>query len=61
MTMTNNRHKPTTAGLLRWTGLAALLGGINFAGSQPIHPPDFRPSVTTEPWAVITSLKRPRP
>ena len=55
--MTNNRHKPTTAGLLRWTGLAALLGGIIFAGIQPIHPPDFLSSVTTEPWAVITALK----
>jgi hypothetical protein len=59
--MTNNRHEDgkmlTTAALLRWTGLAALVGGIIFAGIQPIHPPDFRPSVTTDAWAIITSLK----
>ncbi len=48
---------PTTARLLRWTGLAALIGGIIFAGIQPIHPPDFLASVTTGPWAIITALK----
>ena len=55
--MTNNRHMPMTARLLRLTGLAALVGGIIFAGIQPIHPPDFLPSVTTDPWVIITSLK----
>ena len=54
--MTNNRRMPT-ARLLRLTGLAALLGGIIFAGIQPIHPPDFLPSVTTDAWVIITSLK----
>lgn len=37
--------------------MAALLDGIIFAGIQPIHPPDFLSSVTTEPWAVITAPK----
>ena len=54
--MTNNRRMPT-ARLLRLTGLAALVGGIIFAGIQPIHPPDFLPSVTTDAWVIITSLK----
>jgi hypothetical protein len=56
-TCRDERTGPTPAGLLRWTGLAALVGGIIFAGIQPIHPADFLPSVTTERWAVITSLK----
>ena len=49
--------KMTGATLLRWSGLAALVGGIIFAGIQPIHPPDFLPSVTTTLWAIIISLK----
>ncbi len=43
--------------LIRWTGLAALVGGIIFAGIQPIHPPDVLASVTTGTWAIIISLK----
>lgn len=42
---------------IRWTGLAALVAGIIFAGIQPIHPPDVLASVTTSAWAIITSLK----
>ena len=42
---------------IRWTGLAAIAAGLIFAGIQPIHPPDFLPSVTTGLWVVITSLK----
>lgn len=53
----DDRTGPTTTDLLRWTGLAALVGGIIFAGIQPIHPRDFLPSVTTGAWAVITALK----
>lgn len=43
--------------LIRWTGLAAVVAGIIFAGIQPIHPPDELASVTTRAWAVITSVK----
>lgn len=47
----------TAAKLIRWTGLAAVVAGIIFAGIQPIHPPDVRASVTTGAWAIITPLK----
>lgn len=49
--------KPTTSNLIRSAGLAAVLGGLIFAGIQPIHPPDVVESVTTGAWAVITSVK----
>jgi hypothetical protein len=49
--------KPTASNLIRWTGLAAVLAGIIFAGIQPIHPPDVVASVTTNAWAIITPLK----
>jgi hypothetical protein len=43
--------------LIRWTGLAAIVAGLIFAGIQPIHPPDVVSSVTTSAWAIITPLK----
>src|SRR5919202_1813495 len=43
--------------LIRWTGLAAVVAGIIFAGIQPIHPPDELASVTPPPWAIITAAK----
>src|SRR5438067_13846494 len=46
-----------TKNLIRWTGLAAMVAGIIFAGIQPIHPPDVLASVTTGAWAIITPLK----
>jgi hypothetical protein len=49
--------KITASSLIRWTGLAALVAGIIFAGIQPIHPPDVLSSVTTGTWAIITTLK----
>jgi hypothetical protein len=49
--------KTTTANLIRWAGLPAMLAGIIFAGIQPIHPADVVSSVTTSAWAVITTLK----
>jgi hypothetical protein len=49
--------KPTASSLIRWTGLAAIVAGIIFAGIQPIHPPDFLPSVTTSAWALIMPFK----
>ncbi len=51
------RKKITSANLIRWTGLAAMVAGVIFAGIQPIHPPDVLSSVTTSAWAIITSLK----
>src|ERR1044071_9580144 len=56
----NNKErtmKITASNLIRWTGLAALVAGIIFAGIQPIHPADVVASVTTGAWAIITPLK----
>lgn len=47
----------TSQSLIRWSGLAAIAGGIIFAGIQPIHPPDELASVTTGLWAIIIGLK----
>jgi len=49
--------KVTSSSLIRWSGLAALVAGLIFAGIQPIHPPDVVESVTTGAWAIITPLK----
>ena len=49
--------KITTSNLIRWTGLAAMAAGIIFAVIQPIHPPDFLASVTTDAWAIIMPVK----
>ena len=49
--------KVTASRLIRWSGLAALVAGLIFAGIQPIHPPDVLASVTTSAWAIIQSLK----
>ena len=49
--------QPTTSGLIRWTGLAAMGAGIIFAVIQPIHPLDVLSSVTTTPWVIIQSVK----
>lgn len=49
--------KITNSGLIRSAGLAAILAGAIFAGIQPIHPADELASVTTNPWAIIISLK----
>jgi hypothetical protein len=49
--------KVTASNLIRWSGLAAMAAGVIFAGIQPIHPPDFLPSVTTALWAIIMPLK----
>lgn len=49
--------KPTASNLVRWAGLSAVAAGAIFAGIQPIHPPDFLPSVTTTAWAMIMPLK----
>lgn len=49
--------KITVPNLIRWAGLPAVLGGIIFVAIQPIHPPDFLESVTTDTWVIIQSLK----
>jgi len=49
--------KITAPMVIRWAGLAAIVGGIIFAGIQPIHPADALESVTTSFWAIIISLK----
>lgn len=46
-----------TQNLIRWAGLPAMLAGVIFVAIQPIHPPDFLPSVTTDVWAVIQTAK----
>jgi hypothetical protein len=65
--MNTNRQTPiitkesnmtiTAPRLIRWSGLAAMVAGIIFAGIQPIHPPDVLASVNTTAWAIITPLK----
>jgi hypothetical protein len=52
-----SKMKIRTSNLIRWSGLAAMAGGIIFAGIQPIHPPDVLASVTTGAWALIITLK----
>lgn len=56
-TFMENKPKITASKLIRWSGLAAMLAGIIFAGIQPIHPPDFLPSITTSAWAMIMPVK----
>ncbi len=51
------RIKITAPSIIRWTGLAAVLAGIIFAGIQPVHPADVLASVTTGKWAIIITLK----
>jgi hypothetical protein len=47
----------TASRLVRWSGLAAILAGLIFAGIQPIHPADVVASVTTSLWTAIIGLK----
>lgn len=49
--------QPSASATIRWTGLAALAGGVIYAGIQPIHPADVLSSVTTSAWAIIQPLK----
>ena len=52
-----SKMKIMASNLIRWSGLAAMAGGIIFAGIQPIHPPDVLASVTTSAWVLIITLK----
>jgi len=49
--------KLTASNLIRWSGLAAMVAGVIFAGIQPIHPLEVVAAVTTSAWAIITSVK----
>lgn len=57
MTTTTKTSGPTATALIRWTGLAAIAGGLIFAGIQPFHPADYLASVTTGTWAGFMYLK----
>ena len=43
----------TTTGLIRSTGIAAVVAGLMFVVIQPLHPEDVLASVTTDAWAII--------
>ncbi len=47
----------TSSKVIRWSGVAAVIAGLTFAIIQPIHPPDFLPSVTTAAWATLMPFK----
>lgn len=51
------QSQPNAASIIRWSGLAAIAGGLIFAGIQPIHPADYLPSVTTGTWAAFMYAK----
>jgi hypothetical protein len=48
--------KPTASKLVRWAGLAAMVGGICFVVLGLLHPPNVLSSVTTTRWTVVHSL-----
>jgi hypothetical protein len=52
-----SKMKIKASNLIRWSGLAAMAGGIIFVAIQPIHPPDVLASVTTGSWTLIITLK----
>jgi hypothetical protein len=43
----------TTSGLIRSTGIAAIVAGLMFVVIQPLHPDDVLASVSTDAWAII--------
>lgn len=45
--------KTTATGLIRATGIAAIVAGLMFVVIQPLHPADVLGSVTTDAWAII--------
>ena len=42
-----------TPGLIRSTGIAAIVAGLMFVVIQPLHPADVLASVSTDAWAII--------
>ena len=57
MSTTTTTSGPAATTLLRWSGIAAIAGGLIFAGIQPFHPADYLASVTTGTWAGFMYLK----
>ncbi|WP_253701914.1 hypothetical protein [Bacillus sp. FJAT-27445] len=51
-----NKMKVTSANLIRWSGLAAMVAGILYIGIQLIHPPDNLSSVITGAGAMASYL-----
>jgi hypothetical protein len=48
--------KPTASKLIRWAGLAAMVGEIFYVVVGLFHPPNILSSVTTTQWAIVHSL-----
>lgn len=45
--------KVTAQGIIRASGIAAVVAGLMFVAIQPLHPADVLASVTTDAWAII--------
>ncbi len=45
--------KVTTTGLIRSTGIAAMLAGALFVILQVVHPPETVEAVATDAWAIV--------
>ena len=45
--------KVTTSGIIRASGIAAVVAGLMFVVIQPLHPEDVLASVSTDAWAII--------
>ena len=45
--------KITSATLVQWAGLSALVAGLLFVIIQPLHPADHLASVTTQSWMFV--------
>jgi len=43
----------TPSNLIRWAGLAAMLGGISYVVVGLFHPPNVPSSVTSTQWAIV--------
>jgi hypothetical protein len=51
-----SKMKITTSNLIRWAGLAAVLGGIFYVAVGLFHPPNIASSVTSPEWAIVHTL-----
>ena len=48
--------KPTASKLIRWAGLAAMVGGIFYVVVGLFHQPNILSSATTTQWAIVHAL-----
>ena len=55
-TQTDVKPTITTATLIRWAGLSALLGGACYVLVGIFHPPNVAASVTSTRWAIVHVL-----